>query len=256
MTEEGLGTGREIANRLAALEEGPIRTRAAARHLATLPGDLAARAVAAILADAAPRARAVAGAVAAALADPGPELSYDHRAAIYEAATEGGLGEVAALLVSAPPFRPWTPPRDRDARLAALTLGHKKALARAHRDPDLLARLAAEGEPPVVKELLANPGLTEAFAVRIAARRPCRPETLRLLADAPRWRTRPAIARAIARNPYAAPEVAIPMLTRLPATDLAELGGDGTVHPLVRATAARLASARSRGTRTAGSSQA
>jgi hypothetical protein len=241
---DGLRTGRDLASRLAALEEGPIRARAAARHLAALRGDVAAHAVAALLADAEPRARAVAGAVAAALADPGPELSYDQLAAIYEAAAEGGLVEVTALLVAAPPLRPWTPPRDRDARLASLTLGHKKALARADRDPDLLARLAAEGDPPVVKELLANPALTEAFAVRIAARRPCRPETLRLLADATRWRTRPAIARAIARNPYAETEVAVALLARLPGSDLAELGADGAVHPLVRATAARLARAR------------
>ena len=51
------------------------------------------------------------------------------------------------------------------------------------KDPDFLARLAAEGAPEVVRELLRNPQLTEPFAVRIAARRPCRPETLRLLAE-------------------------------------------------------------------------
>ncbi|HYG66829.1 MAG TPA: hypothetical protein VD838_04190, partial [Anaeromyxobacteraceae bacterium] len=107
-----------------------------------------------------------------------------------------------------------------------------------------LARLAAEGEPPVVRELLANPALTEAFALRIAARRPCRPETLRLLAEAPRWRTRPAIARAVARNPYAETGVAIRLLARLGGTDLEDVAADGTVHPLVRATAARLARSR------------
>jgi hypothetical protein len=241
---DGLELSQDLARRLAALDDGPIRTRAAARHLAALPGSAAARAVAALLADPAPRARAVTSAVAAALADPAPDLPYDQRAAIYEAATESGLAEVAALLVAGPPLRAWDPPRERDARLAALTLGHKKALARADRDPDLLARLAAEGEPPVVRELLANPMLTEAFAVRIAARRPCRPETLRLLAGAPRWRTRRAIARAIARNPYAQTEVAIRLLAVLPGGDLAELAADGAVHPLVRATASRLVRSR------------
>lgn len=236
-----------LARRLAALEEGPIRVRAAARLLAALSPERAVAAGTALAASADPRARAACAAVLRALADPETPLSYEDRAAIYAEAIRAGAAELAAALVSAPPARAFEPPRERDARIAALTLGHKKSLARGHRDPDLLARLAAEGEPSVVRELLANPLVTEAFAVRIAARRPCRPETLRLLADAPRWRTRPAVARAIARNPYAETEVAVRALALVPAADLAELAGDEKLHPLVRATAARLAGARRAG---------
>ena len=44
-----------------------------------------------------------------------------------------------------PPQQAWQAPADKaDPRLSRLTLGHKKAMARTHRDPDLLARLAAE----------------------------------------------------------------------------------------------------------------
>lgn len=237
---------QDLARRLAVLEEGPIRTRAAARALAALDPPTAARAVADLLGDPEPAARATGRAIAKALADPAPELSYDRLAELYEVAAAAGLSEVAALLVAPPPLRAWTPPRERDARIASLTLGHKKSLARARRDPDLLARLAAEGDPTVVRELLANPALTEPFAVRLASRRPCRPETLRLLADAPRWRTRPAVARAIARNPYAEIGVAVRLLPALPAAELDELAVDGTLHPLVRAAARRLSSSRAR----------
>ncbi|HEX9050218.1 MAG TPA: hypothetical protein VF841_06750, partial [Anaeromyxobacter sp.] len=186
-----------------------------------------------------------AAAVARAIADPREDLPYAWLADAYAAAAEEGLEEVTALLVSPPPRKTWTAPRDKaDPRLAHLTLGHKKALARANRDPDLLARLAAEGEPPVVRELLANPQLTEEFVVRIAARRPCRPSTLRCIRDARRWRSRTAVALAVARNPYAETGLALGILPVLGAAELREIAEDGALHPLVRALAKRLACGR------------
>ena len=83
--------------------------------------------------------------------------------------------------------------------------------------------------------------------VRIAARRPCRPATLRCVADARRWRTRPAVALALARNPYAEPAVALKLLGFLGTADLADLAKDGAIHPLVRALADRLARGRGAG---------
>ncbi len=163
-------------------------------------------------------------------------------------AAEEALLEVTSLLVSPPAARAWAEPRDKaDPRLAHLTLGHKKTMARTHRDPDLLARLAAEGEPSVVKELLRNPLLTEPFAVRIAARRPMRPATLRLLAESRRWRTRPAVMLALVRNPWAEPAVALKVLPFLPAAELGDLARDPALHPLLRATAGRLRARRKEG---------
>ena len=162
-------------------------------------------------------------------------------AELYAAAVARGLTEVTSLFLSPAPHKTYVPPRDHsDSRLSHLSLGHKKVAARVQRDPDLLARLAAEGTPEVVRELLQNPQLTEPFAIRIAARRPCRPQTLRLLAEAPRWRTRPAVALAIARNPYAEPAVSLKLLGFLARTHLKDLGKDGAIHPLVRALAAKL----------------
>lgn len=231
-----------LARRLAALEEGTIRARAAARALAAWTPERAVDAVASLVRGRDARSRAAAAAVGQALAAPGPDLDYGALAALYEAAAGRGLLEVSALLVAPGPRKAWAPPRDRDARLAAITLGHKKSLARTNRDPDLLARLAAEGEPAVVRELLRNPLLTEAFAVRIAARRPCRPETLRALLESRRWRTRPAVALAVVRNPYAEADVALKLLPFLGAGELRDVARDGTVHALVREVAARLAS--------------
>ena len=233
---------RLLAQRLAALEEGPIRARAAARALSGLAPASGASLVAAALQRAAAGQEEPAASIGQALLAPDPELSYDALAAVYTAAVEAGLDDVRQLLLSAPPRLAWQEPRDRaDARLARLTLGHKKALARRPGDPDLLARLAAEAEPAIVRELLRNPRLTEELVVRIAARRPCRPETLRCLQDDRRWRTRPAVARAIAHNPYAEPSLVVKLLPRLSPRELSDLAGDGALHWLVRALASRLA---------------
>jgi hypothetical protein len=239
-----------LARRLAALEEGPIRAGAAARHLAALEPALGARVLAAVVRGAGGELRAAAAAVTRAIATAGAELPYAWLAEVYAAAAEEGLDEVTALLVAPPPRKAWIEPRDRaDPRLAHLTLGHKKALARANRDPDLLARLAAEGDPVVVRELLANPQLTEDFVVRIAARRPCRPTTLRCIWEARRWRSRTAVALAVARNPYAETALAAGILPVLAAAELREIAADGALHPLVRALADRLAARRAGGPR-------
>jgi hypothetical protein len=234
-----------LAQRLGALPEGPIRARAAARAIERGDPEATALALAALARSSGAATRAALLAVGQAFLDPGAELSHGVRAALYAAAAEHGLTEVTSLFLSPPPLKAWSPPREPpDARLAQLTLGHKKALARMQKDPDLLSRLAAEGAPEVVRELLQNPQLTEPFAVRIASRRPCRPETLRLLAESRRWRTQPAVAMAVARNPYTEPAVALKLLGFLGKADLGDLARDGAVHPMIQALAMRLVRSR------------
>jgi hypothetical protein len=236
-----------LARRLAALDEGPVRARAAARALAAMDPDRAVGVIAALARSGTPAARIAVAAAAQAVADPREDLPYAWLAELYAAATSRGATDVAALLLSPAPYRAWEPPRDKaDARLAHLTLGHKKALARLQRDPDLLARLAAEGDPLVVRELLRNPQLTEPFVVRIASRRPCRPEALRSIHESRRWRTRPAVALALVRNPYAETGLALRLLATLATADLRDVARDGVLHPLVRAVAARVAEMRGR----------
>ena len=104
----------------------------------------------------------------------------------------------------------------------------------------------AEGEPAVVRELLRNPLLTEALAVRIASRRPVRPETLRCIHEERRWRTRAAVRRALARNPYVEPAIALALLPALQLRDLDAIAADGSLHAEVRAQARRVAARRRR----------
>jgi len=237
---------RALVQRLLALEEGTVRARAAARALEVLGPERAARVLSALVRrEGDDGATAAVGAVGLALLDPGSGLAVEWHAELYVTAREGNLHEVAGLLLSPPPHRTWEEPLDRaDPRLSHLSLGEKKTLARLRRDPDLLARLAAEGEPSVVRELLRNPRLTEPQAVRIAARRPVRPETLRCLFEDRRWRTRAGVRLALARNPYVDTGIALLLLPTLPAGDLADIADDGALHPRVRELAGRIAEGR------------
>ncbi len=95
-----------------------------------------------------------------------------------------------------------------------------------------------------MRELLRNAQLTEPFVVRIASRRPCRPATLRCVFEERRWRTRPAVALALVRNPFVETELALKLLGGLGTQDLRDVSRDGVLHPLVRAVAARIADGR------------
>jgi hypothetical protein len=235
-----------FARRLSALEEGAIRAGAAGRHLARLDPEAAVELLAALLvAGAEGWSTAAVAAVGQALVVADSPIDYEWRAAVYAEALERELPHVAALFLSPGPRRAFEEPRDKGDPVAArLTLGHKKAFARLRRDPDLLARLAAEGDPAVVRELLRNPLVTEAEAVRIAARRPARPETLRALHEDRRWRSRTAVRRALARNPFVETEIALHILPTLPAREVQEMAVDGTLHPAVREAARMLSEER------------
>jgi len=222
-----------------------MRARAVTRHLEDLGPDGAARVLGELLGRGVEGSTVAVAAFGQALLDVEGGFAYEWKVELYASARGLGLDEVAALLLWPPPHRTWEEPRDKaDPRLAHLSLGEKKTLARLRRDPDLLARLAAEGEPAVVRELLRNPLLTEDFAVRIASRRPVRPETLRCLYEERRWRTRAAVRRALARNPYVETGIALAILPMLALRDLIAIATDGALHVEVRAQARRVAAGR------------
>ena len=127
-----------------------------------------------------------------------------------------------------------------DARASSLSLGHLKVKARATRNPDELTRLAMVSNPTVVRNALLNPRLTEELVVRIAARRPARPEPLLEIWKSGRWSTRHAVRRALAFNPYLPPDVGAKILPLLPRTDIEELAADTGVHACLRLQARKM----------------
>ncbi len=237
-----------FARLLGVLPEGDIRAGAAGRHLARMPPEEGVELLAALVSSGAEAwGTPAVAAIGQALRGTAPVIPYEWRTAAYAEARERALPHVASLFLAPAPRRPFQEPRDRsDPESARLTLGQKKTFARLRRDPDLLARLAAEGDPAVVRELLRNPLVTEAVAARIAARRPVRPEVLRALHEDPRFRNRAAVRRALARNPYVETEIALHILPTLPPGLVGEIARDGTLHPAVRE-AARVLSEKRRG---------
>lgn len=121
-----------------------------------------------------------------------------------------------------------------DSKLFSQSLGYLKQIARVSRSVDELTRLAAVSHPDVIANLLLNPRLTEEVVVRIAARRPARPEPLVQIWRSQRWSVRAVVRRALVFNPYLPPEVAVKIVPLLSKIDLAELANDGAVHPALR----------------------
>lgn len=127
-----------------------------------------------------------------------------------------------------------------DAKLFTLPLGVLKSRARLTTNPDELSRLAVASNAAVIREVLKNPRLTEDLVVRIAARRPARPEPLIEIWKSPRWNNRPAIRRALVFNPYLPPETGVKLVPLLAMGDLLELATDQKVHLAVRELARKL----------------
>ena len=86
----------------------------------------------------------------------------------------------------------------------------------------------------VIDHLLENPRIVEAHVVRIAARRPIPASTLRAIERSRRFGDRPAIRRALARNPYTPTELSLLLLGGLPASELREIAADETLHATLR----------------------
>jgi hypothetical protein len=144
--------------------------------------------------------------------------------------------EVATLFAEGAPAQEYDEDAAKraDAKLFTQSLGHLKTQARLTRNPDQLARLAVASNPEVVRNVLINPRLTEDLVVRIAARRPARPEPLIEIWRSARWSTRPAVRRALAFNPYLPPEVGTKIVPLLSLLDLKELSRDNAVHEGLR----------------------
>ncbi len=234
----------ELARRVHALDGGPgVRRKAAARALCSLHPTDATQVIGHLLElshSGDETARCVLGSMVAALDLEAKDLPHAHQ--LRRLAQLQDLPQVADLFVEAAPAKTLDEraAKKADARLFTQTLGYLKTQARLAKDPDQMARLAAVSNPDIVRELLQNPRLTEPWVVRIAARRPTRPQTLVELWKSPRWFSRHAVKRALVFNPYLPPEVGAKIVPLLSQTDWKELSRASAVHPALRAQAQAL----------------
>ncbi|WP_438017619.1 hypothetical protein WMF18_00345 [Sorangium sp. So ce315] len=194
---------------------------------------------------ASPAARDVLGAAVPVLADPALSGRVEQ---LRELAASGALLSLSRLLRRKPRRHEapsaWPPPGDERHVAAsgagrALTLGERRALARRPTRAAFDA-LLRDPHPLVIRNLLANPRLTEDDVVRLAARRPAIPEVVTEIARHPEWPQRARVRMAIVQNPGAPPEVAVPMVRLLLRPELLQLVAAPDVPAVVRAAAREL----------------
>jgi hypothetical protein len=120
-----------------------------------------------------------------------------------------------------------------------LTVGERRSLARR---PSRTAfdKLLADPHPLVIRQLLENPRLTEDDVIRIAARRPVRPEAVTAIARSERWLKRPRVRLTILLNPGSPPDVAMPLLAACTRSELIEIVHGSDTSKVLRATAREL----------------
>ncbi|GAB4202896.1 MAG: hypothetical protein OHK0013_16540 [Sandaracinaceae bacterium] len=114
-----------------------------------------------------------------------------------------------------------------------LSLGERKSVART-RDRHLLARVLRDPHPDVIRILLGNPYLTEPDVIRVAARRPVRPEVLREICRSPRWMVRYRVRLALIKNPYLPLPLALRLVPQLTAPDQRDIAGSPELDARLR----------------------
>jgi len=114
-----------------------------------------------------------------------------------------------------------------------LPLGVRRQAARS-RDRQKLDRLLHDKDYRVIELLLNNPMLTERDVIAIAARRPTRPEVMKVIANHKKWSSRYRIRKALACNPHTPESIAIRLLPTLLIQDLRFLSSSGALLPELR----------------------
>jgi hypothetical protein len=187
-----------------------LRALLAEHELAPLAQALDHLAAASELGD--PPSRGTAFAVVSALSH--PTMTDVAQRLREEAAGESLVALERMLRRPLPSVRPSRPPSARGIAAASdgrpLTLGERKSLARRP-DRHALERLAADPHPDVVRQVLANPRLTEDDVVRLAAKRPANPQILAEIVRCVRWVQRGRVRMALVLNPDTPQELAAPI---------------------------------------------
>ena len=120
-----------------------------------------------------------------------------------------------------------------DPVLDSVTLGERKSMAR-RLDLDLLERLAKDGDPSVIRILLANPKLTEPLVLRMIAFRPHRAAVLKEFGQQAKWLNRAQVRRALVLNPYTPVRLAMMVSPLLGDVFLREATQARNLHPGLR----------------------
>jgi hypothetical protein len=161
------------------------------------------------------------------------ELTSVHVEALYSLAQTGGLDEVGRLLLQPHIDKKKLTQAFDDNEHLALPLGVRRQAARGT-DRQQIDRLLHDRDHRVIQLLLDNPRLTERDVIAIAARRPTRPEVLKVIASHGKWSSRYRVRKALACNPYTPDGISLRLLPTLLIQDLRFLATSGALLPALR----------------------
>ena len=230
-----------LARLLSGIDDLEQRAHKAASLLAAMPGHLAARALGELVRGSARGKVEHGAAVEAAQRAVHAVIDDTLHADLLSAASEARDEEAVSLLSRRPAARSYDQgePGYVDREMTARTLGERKQFARG-RNSFLLARLAHDQDPSVVRQLLENPRVTEREALVIASRRPTHAAVLEEVFRSRRFGNNRRVRKALALNPYAPAGLAIAALSLLTKPELREVANDSHLSEPVRAHATRL----------------
>jgi hypothetical protein len=115
-----------------------------------------------------------------------------------------------------------------------LTLGERKSLARKN-SRALTEKLLLDPHPEVIRQLLRNPAVTEDDVLRLASKRPGRPDVLTEIARSERFFHSARVRLAVILNPGTPLEIAAPIAGLLMKQELRLVAESTQVSPAVRA---------------------
>lgn len=120
-----------------------------------------------------------------------------------------------------------------------LTVGERRSLARMpnRREFD---RLLLDPHPLVLRQLLANPKLTENDVVKLAALRPARTTTIKTLAEFPDWIVRTRVRMTLVSNPLTPSTVSVPLTGLATRPQLVDIASNPSLHVVLRVVAQEL----------------
>ncbi|GAC1342791.1 MAG: hypothetical protein NVSMB23_15850 [Myxococcales bacterium] len=237
---------RRFSRLLAALDDPDLRARRAAESFSSLPADEAVSLLGGLVRLADRRSDPDSAALEGALRAVRTLLSEGDKERLRKAAEVLAEDEVLALLSAAAAPRSFDVDREQyvDREMRARTLGQRKQLARKP-NRDLIARLATDQDPSVLRHLLENPRTTEREVLVAASRRPARGSVLEEIFRSRRWQANRRVRKALALNPYSPPALAAAALALLTVPDLREVAADSHLDPEVRIQARRFIAHRS-----------
>ena len=157
-------------------------------------------------------------------------LGLEKMSRIYSIARKRGYDDVVRLLMNPPPKGKRYSEYDfvEGRERFDITLGEKRSLAKGF-DRDTLDRIIYDEDPVVIKNLLANPRVTEMDVLKIASKRPVDPEVLKVVFESSKWSSRYMVKRALVLNPFTPTGIALGLVNFMRRRDLEMIASEGSL---------------------------